>query len=76
MQGHLDELDKAVQTNELIRKADGRVLSHCFYGKNCRWVRRYSVFFHLDIFVKLNLTKLCEILVMFVSLIHMIYLDL
>jgi hypothetical protein len=38
MRGHLEELGKAVETIELIRKAGGRVLSHCFYGKNRRWV--------------------------------------
>ena len=61
MEDHLDKLDKAVETIESTRKAGGRVLSHCFYGKNRRWVRRCSVFLHLHIFVKLNFTQLREI---------------
>ena len=67
MRGHLEELGKAVETIELIRKAGSRVLSHCFYRKTCRWVWCYSVFLHLDIFVKLNLMELREIFLMFVS---------
>ena len=40
MRGHLAKLDKAVEIIESVRKAGGRVLSHCFYGRNRRWVRR------------------------------------
>lgn len=36
MRGHLDELDKAVETIETTRKVSGRVLSHCWYGRNRR----------------------------------------
>ena len=31
---HLDDLDKAVDFVENARQAGGRVLSHCWYGKN------------------------------------------
>ncbi|KAL3774440.1 hypothetical protein ACHAW5_004101 [Stephanodiscus triporus] len=34
MRGRLAELDKAVELIESVRKAGGRVLSQCFYGKN------------------------------------------
>lgn len=34
MRNHLDELDEAVEFVESARKSGGRVLSHCWYGKN------------------------------------------
>lgn len=34
MSSHLEELDNAVEYVEAARKAGGRVLSHCWYGKN------------------------------------------
>ena len=72
MRGHLDELEKAVETIESTRKVGGRVLSHCWYGKNRRWVRRCSVFLHLHIFVMLDLHSFVKY-VNVRSLIHVIY---
>ena len=34
MEKHLYDLDKAVDFVEAARKAGGKVLSHCWYGKN------------------------------------------
>lgn len=34
MRRHLADLDKAVDFVESVRKSGGRVLSHCWYGKN------------------------------------------
>ena len=34
MEANLHELDKAVDYVESVRKSGGRVLSHCWYGKN------------------------------------------
>jgi len=47
MRGQLAKLDKAVELIESARKAGGRVLSHCWHGRNRRWVWRriYSLYF-------------------------------
>lgn len=34
MMHHIDELDKAVELVESVRKSGGKVLSHCWYGEN------------------------------------------
>lgn len=72
MRGHLDELEKAVETIESIRKVGGRVLSHCWYGRNRRLVRRCSVFLHLHVFVKLDLHSFVKYINVR-SLVHVIY---
>jgi hypothetical protein len=36
MQGHTDELAKAVDYVESVRLAGGKAMSHCWYGKNRR----------------------------------------
>jgi hypothetical protein len=47
MRVHLAKVDKAVEFIESARKAGGRVLSHCWHGRNRRWVWRriYSIYF-------------------------------